>query len=217
MHKSAQAPPGSASPQRRGLVGRATKKADAVAKQLDTDSYLVVSGGKVVWEYGDTALATNVHSVRKSIASILFGTARDRKQIPLQRTLADLGIDDHEGLSPAEKTATVQQLLSARSCIYHKAAYESREQVKLRPERHSCRPGERWYYNNWDFNALGTIYQAVTGKTLFDAFDSEIAGPLQLEHFRKIGAYRPFIARMSRGIQPTCSGSRPSTWRASAC
>lgn len=161
------------------------KKADAIAKELDTDSYLVVSGGKVIWEYGETALVSNVHSVRKSIASILFGIASDRKQMPLDRSLADLGIDDNQGLSPAEKTATIRHLLSARSCIYHNAAYESREQVRLRPERHSCRPGERWYYNNWDFNALGTIYQTVTGRTLFDAFESEIAGPLQLEHFRK--------------------------------
>jgi CubicO group peptidase (beta-lactamase class C family) len=161
------------------------KKADAIAKELDTDSYLIVSGGRVVWEYGDPTLASNVHSVRKSIASILFGTASDRKQMTLDRTLADLGIDDTQGLSPTEKTANIRQLLSARSCIYHKAAYETKEQVGRRPERHSCRPGERWFYNNWDFNALGTIYQAVTGRTLFDAFESEIAGPLQLEHFRK--------------------------------
>ena len=161
------------------------KKADAIAKELDTDSYLIVSGGRVVWEYGDPTLASNVHSVRKSIASILFGTASDRKQMTLDRTLADLGIDDTQGLSPTEKTANIRQLLSARSCIYHKAAYETKEQVGRRPERHSCRPGERWFYNNWDFNALGTIYQTVTGRTLFDAFESEIAGPLQLEHFRK--------------------------------
>lgn len=161
------------------------KKADAVAKALDTDSYLVVSGGRIVWEYGDTALVSNVHSVRKSIASMLFGMARDRKQMGLDKTLAELGIDDVQGLSPTEKAANIRHLLSARSCIYHKAAYESREQVKLRPERHSCKPGERWYYNNWDFNALGTIYHTVMGRTLFDAFEGEIATPLQLEHFSK--------------------------------
>ena len=172
-------------PKDAGWSAGTLKKADAIAKELDTDNYLVVSGGKVVWEYGDTALATNVHSVRKSIASILFGTAGDRGQMPLERTLANLGIDDHQGLSPIEKSATIRHLLSARSCIYLNAAYESREQAKLRPERHSCRPGERWYYNNWDFNALGTIYHHVIGKTLFEAFESEIAGPLQLEHFRR--------------------------------
>lgn len=173
------------SPKDAGWSAGRLRKADAIAKELDTGSYLVVSGGKVVWEYGDTTLATNVHSFRKGIASILFGTAADRGQMRLDRTLADLGIDDQEGLSPIEKRATIRHLLMARSCIYHKAAYESREMGRLRPERHACRPGERWFYNNWDFNALGTVYQTVTGSTLFDAFEREIAGPLQLEHFRK--------------------------------
>ena len=185
----AQVCPGTAwervAPKDAGWSARRLKKADAVARSLDSDSYVVVSGGKIVWEYGDTSLASNVHSVRKSIASMLFGIARDRKQMPLDRTLADLGIDDNQGLSPTEKTATIRNLISARSCIYHQAAYETKEQIGRRPERHSCRPGERWFYNNWDFNALGTIYQTVAGKTLFDAFESDIAGPLQLEHFRK--------------------------------
>lgn len=174
-----------ATPKDAGWSTSGLKKADAVAKQLDTDSYLVISGGRIVWDYGDTALVSNVHSVRKSIASILFGMARDRKQMEIDRTLASLGIDDVQRLSATEKSASIRQLLSARSCIYHQAAYETREQVKLRPERHSCKPGERWYYNNWDFNALGTIYQSVTGRTLFDAFESEVAAPLRLEHFRK--------------------------------
>lgn len=172
-------------PKEAGWSTARLKKADEIAEELDTDSYLVVSGGRIVWEYGDTDLVSNIHSVRKGIASILFGTARDRGQMPLHRTLADLGIDDHQRLSRTEKSATLLHLLSARSCVYHGAAYESREQVRLRPPRHSCRPGARWYYNNWDFNALGTIYQTVTGSSLFDAFESEIARPLQLEHFRK--------------------------------
>ena len=88
------------------------------------------------------------------------------------------GIDDNQGLSPTEKTATIRNLISARSCIYHQAAYETKEQIGRRPERHSCRPGERWFYNNWDFNALGTIYQTVAGVTLFLASDaaSEMTG-----------------------------------------
>lgn len=174
-----------ASPKSAGWSSARLKKADAIAKELDTDSYLLVAGGKVIWEYGDTNLASNIHSVRKSIASILFGIASDRGQVPLERTLAELGIDDEGGLSPTEKTATIRNLLSARSCIYHQAAYETKEQLERRPERYSCRPGDRWFYNNWDFNALGSIFQMLTNKTLFDAFDSELAGPLRLEHFKK--------------------------------
>jgi CubicO group peptidase (beta-lactamase class C family) len=174
-----------ASPKSAGWSSAALKKADVIAKDLDTDSYLLVAGGKVIWEYGDTKIASNVHSIRKSIASLLYGIAGDRGRVPFDRTPAELGIDDEGGLSPTEKTATVRNLLSARSCIYHQAAYETKEQLERRPERYSCRPGERWFYNNWDFNALGSIFQALTNKTLFDAFDSELAGPLQLEHFKK--------------------------------
>jgi len=152
---------------------------------LDTDSYLLVAGGKVIWEYGDTNLTSNIHSIRKSIASLLYGIAGDRGRVPLDRTRAELGIFFVNDPATTEKTATVRNLLSARSCIYHQAAYETKEQLERRPERYSCRPGERWFYNNWDFNALGSIFQALTNKTLFDAFDSELAGPLQLEHFKK--------------------------------
>jgi CubicO group peptidase (beta-lactamase class C family) len=161
------------------------KKADDLAEELATESYLVAVGGRIIWEFGDTALATNVHSVRKGIASILLGIAADRGQIALERSLADLGIDDVGGLSDMEKTATVHQLLSARSCIYHRAAYETKEQLDLRPERYSCRPGERWFYNNWDFNVLGTIYEHISKRNIFDGFETELARPLQLEHFKK--------------------------------
>ena len=159
------------------------READAIARSLDSDGYVVVSGGKVVWEYGATATPTNVHSIRKSIAGILFGIAGDRGQLARDRTLAELGIDDVPPLSPSERSARVRDVLAARSCIYHHAAYETATQRASRPTRESCRPGERWVYNNWDFNASGSIYQAVTGRTLFDAFEDELARPLQLEHF----------------------------------
>ena len=32
-----------------------------------------------------------------------------------------------------------------------------------KPERGSHAPGTFWHYNNWDFNALGTIYRRQTG------------------------------------------------------
>ena len=34
-----------------------------------------------------------------------------------------------------------------------------------RPARGSYPPGPFWYYNNWDFNALGTILEGATWKT----------------------------------------------------
>lgn len=172
-------------PEGAGWSSPKLKQADRLAKRIETGSYLVVVGGRVIWEYGDTALASNIHSVRKGIASLLFGIANDKGAINLDRTLRDLAIDDVGGLSSVEKSATIRDLLSARSCIYHRAAYETNEQRRLRPERNSCSPGQRWFYNNWDFNALGSIYQKVTRRTIFDGFEAELAEPLRLEHFRK--------------------------------
>ncbi len=52
-----------------------------------------------------------------------------------------------------------------------------------RPSRGSHAPGTFWYYNNWDFNALGTIYTTQTGKKIGDAFHSQIARPIGMVDF----------------------------------
>jgi len=53
-----------------------------------------------------------------------------------------------------------------------------------RPERSSYAPGTFWYYNNWDFNALGTVFEQETGTKIFDEFERRIARPLQMEDFK---------------------------------
>lgn len=134
-------------------------------------------------KYGNIARTINVHSVRKSILSVLMGIYSDRGQINVMKTLAELKIDDKDNLSTIEKQATVQQLLQARSGIYHLAAYETKEMAVLRQPRGSFKPGERWYYNNWDFNALGTIFNKFTDKTVFEALRDDLAKPLMFEDF----------------------------------
>lgn len=37
--------------------------------------------------------------------------------------------------------------------------------------------------NNWDFNALGTIYERATRQSIFEAFNERIARPLQFQDF----------------------------------
>ena len=44
-------------------------------------------------------------------------------------------------------------------------------------------PGSFFYYNNWDFNALGTIFEKITGKRIFEAFKEEIADPIGMQDF----------------------------------
>jgi CubicO group peptidase (beta-lactamase class C family) len=38
-------------------------------------------------------------------------------------------------------------------------------------------------YNNWDFNALGTIFEQCTQQPIFAAFQQQIARPLHMEDF----------------------------------
>ena len=96
-----------------------------------------------------------------------------------------MGIDDNEpSLTETEKQATVGDLIKARSGIYHPALYEHPIMKARRPERHSHAPGTFYYYNNWDFNALGTIFEQETGTKIFEEFDRRIAKSLQMEDFK---------------------------------
>jgi CubicO group peptidase (beta-lactamase class C family) len=56
--------------------------------------------------------------------------------------------------------------------------------AELRPPRFSHKPGTFWYYNNWDFNALGAIYEHAVGSSIYDAFEREIARPIGMEDYR---------------------------------
>ncbi len=132
---------------------------------------MAVVGGRVLMDYGDLQVISYLASVRKSVLSMLYGIYVERGAIDLDRTLEQLGIDDLGGLTAEEKQATVRHLLSARSGIYH-AASNGGDDAASAPPRGSQRPGEYYLYNNWDFNALGTIFELSTGKDIYDAVPS---------------------------------------------
>ena len=164
---------------------------------LPTTALMIVSDGRLVAEWGATDARFPIHSIRKSLLSLLFGRQVERGAISLDSTLAELGLDDENPpLSEAEKRATVEDLLTARSGVYHPANYEERGRASQRPARGSHEPGTFWYYNNWDFNALGTLYAEAAGRSVFEAFDDELAGPLGLQDWRlKDG--RPIVSAAS--------------------
>ncbi|MDB5511425.1 MAG: class beta-lactamase-related serine hydrolase [Enterovirga sp.] len=159
-----------------------TQKLSAVEgrlRHLRPTALVITQNGKLVAEWGDGDRKVNVYSVRKSILSTLFGIGVDEGRIALDRTLADLGIDDKEPrLTAEEKKATIEDLLTARSGVYHPAAYELGVLGRNRPARGSHPHGTFWYYNNFDFNVLGTIYSKLMGESVFDAVASRIAGPI---------------------------------------
>lgn len=154
------------------------------ADSLDTSALVVLHKGQTIVDWGDTDARYNGQSMRKSLLSALYGIAVARGQIDLDATLADLGIDDTGGLTPQEKTARVRDLLMSRSGVYHSALYEVDSNKKMRPARGSKKRGEFFYYNNWDFNVLGTIYERATKSTIGAAFERELAKPLGMQDFR---------------------------------
>jgi len=144
----------------------------------------VVQDGRVVAAWGEVARTVNVRSIRKSVLSALLGIGVAESRIDLNRTLGELRIDDNEPrLTVAEKEATIRQLLMSRSGIYHGAIYDGYG-LAPRPDRGSHAPGAFWYYNEWDFNALGTIYTRLTGDSIFEAFDRRIARPTGMQDYQ---------------------------------
>jgi CubicO group peptidase (beta-lactamase class C family) len=160
-------------------------QARALSDQIRSSAVMIVHHGKVVAEWGDSAKRTELASVRKSLLNALIGIAVSDHLIDLDSTLGELGIDDNPPvLTEVEKGATVRQLLQSRSGVYHQTLYETPGMAKTKPPRYSHAPGTFWYYNNWDFNVLGTIYERATGTGIFDAFNSKIAKPIGMQDYR---------------------------------
>ena len=126
-----------------------------------------------------------VQSCRKSFLSALYGIYHDQGLIDLDATMEELGIDDlPPSLTQEEKQATVEQLLMARSGRLPRGCgrepvHEGRPASPGQPS-----PGTFWYYNNWDFNVLGTLFIQLTGKDIFQALYDDFAVPLQMQDFQ---------------------------------
>lgn len=186
-----------ADPQEAGWSSQKLAEAQAYAESIGSAAVMLVQGGTVAAAWGDTGRRFMAHSIRKSFLSALYGIHVEEGEIDLDQTLGDLGIDDLNGLSDLEKQARVVDLLTSSSGVYHRAAYESSARKDQRPARGSHAPGEFWYYNNWDFNALATIYRQGTGGDIFLDFQSQIAEPLQMQDYRPRDGYYRYERELS--------------------
>lgn len=100
-----------------------------------TAAVMIVQHGRIVAEWGGTAVKSNLHSIRKSLLSALIGIAVDAHQIDPAATIGSLGIDDNApGLTDVEQTATVADLLKARSGTIRRLA-ESRRVLSRNTNR----------------------------------------------------------------------------------
>jgi CubicO group peptidase (beta-lactamase class C family) len=152
---------------------------------IHTSAVMVVQGGEVVTQWGDFDKKIDCYSIRKSLLSALYGIYSAEGVIDINQTLEQLGIDDSpDPLTKEEKQARVVDLLRARSGVYHPVDFETESMQKSRPARGSHPPGTFWYYNNWDFNVLGTIFEKKTGMKIGNAFYQRIARPIGMEDFQ---------------------------------
>ncbi|MEA3438884.1 MAG: serine hydrolase [Chloroflexota bacterium] len=172
-------------PEQVGWSAEKLDRAFAYADKIGSAAIMIVDDGTVVDTWGDVTRNYQCHSMRKSLLSALYGIYVDDGKIELDATLADLEIDDKNPLTEMEKEATVVDLLEARSGVYLRAAGESDSMKANRPERGSHPPGTFWYYNNWDFNALGTIFDMFSGEeNIYQAFKKRIADPIGMQDYR---------------------------------
>jgi CubicO group peptidase (beta-lactamase class C family) len=167
-------------------------------KRLDAAALMVVTDGQVIFEWGNTANNFFAHSMRKSLMSALYGIAVAEGEIDTSKTLEELGIDDLTPLTEAEKQATVADLLKARSGVYIPAAGEVQSMRDARPKRGSHKHGTFWYYNNWDFNALGTIFEQETGENIYQAFKTRVADPIGMQDFSTENLHHAYEYWLSR-------------------
>lgn len=177
------------------------------ADSLHSGAVMAVFRGRVILACGDVGRPFEAHSVRKSLVSGLYGTAVARGEINLDSSLADFSIDEDTPLTAAERSATVRQVISARSGVYLPAAYGA-SQDRRRPARGSHAPGTHWFYNNWDYNVAGVVYERATHEDLYQSFDRRLARPLGMEDWKPADGFRVY--------EPTKSQHPAHTFRISA-
>ena len=172
-----------ASPESVGFSSARLRAIGDYLKGLDTTAVHVSVGGKTLFEYGDLTRQSYLASARKSFLAALYGKYVENGTIDLDASLETLGISDTGGLMPRELEATVEDIISARSGVYHPASNPG-DSTGSAPPRGSQRHGDYYLYNNWDFNAAGAIFEKRTGKDIFAALQSDIAVPIGMQDFK---------------------------------
>lgn len=173
------------------------------ACELGTTTLIIATNGEVVRSMGDVTTPHRVHSVRKVLLSAMVGQhiGTGPKQINLESTLAELGIDDEpHPLNELQKEAKVLHLIKSVSGINHTAAAEGGLMQKDKDRRLGQEPnipGTVWAYNNWDYNALTTIFEQETGLTIYEAFNKGIAEPLEMQDFNEKSVYYEYDTELS--------------------
>lgn len=168
-------------PEKYGYDSEAFKEVtDYVIKNTHGTGMCVIVGGEMIYSYGSIKRQSYIASCRKSVLAMLYGKYVENGTVDLKKTVGELGMDDIGGLLPVEKTATVYDLITARSGVYHPAS-NAGDDLAFAPPRGTQKPGTYYLYNNWDFNAAGAAFEIMTGKDIYDALNDDIAIPIEME------------------------------------
>jgi len=183
-------------PEKVGFSSKMLKKAKVKFEESGGVAALVIVKGYIVADWGDTKRKIDCRSMRKSLINSLYGIHIKNGNIDIDKSLGEININDRNQLNDMELSTPLKYLLSASSGIYLPAAYEEPAH-KNKPDRGTHKPGEHFQYNNWDFNALSTIFKKSTGEDVFEAFENQIAKPLQMEHFSVDDTYYLYQPHLS--------------------
>ena len=165
----------------------------------NTTGLVVADRGRIVFQFGDVEDLSYLASVRKSILAMLYGHWVTNGTIDLSATLEALGVDDVGGLLPIEKQAQLGHLITARSGVYHPAS-NGGDNLADAPPRGSQQPGSYMLYNNWDFNAAGALFEELTGRTIYDEIQAQLAIPLQFQDWDRSAQRKSGNAGVSRNL-----------------
>ncbi|GAB3642437.1 serine hydrolase domain-containing protein [Spirosoma arcticum] len=170
-----------ADPAKQGWSAGKLNEARTYAEAIKSDAVMIIDDGRLIAAWGETSRKYYVASVRKSYLSVLYGFAVGQS-VSLSATLGEYSITDKDPvLNAAEQQATVRDLLTSSSGVYHpSAAADNNDNL---PARNSVQPGAQFFYNNWDFNALGTIFEKRTGTKIYEVFNQRIARPVGMQDF----------------------------------
>ena len=153
------------------------------SEKSNADSVVITDSKGWIYKKGDIDDPVDIGSCKNAIVSALYGIAVQKGLIDINQTLEEIEFDDpKQPLTETEKQAKISYLLQGRSGIYLYAVGD--EEVDLtKPERGAYAPGEYYYHQNWDINALGRIFEKLVQKTLGDAFYQWVAIPTQMKYF----------------------------------
>jgi CubicO group peptidase (beta-lactamase class C family) len=167
--------------------------AKAEFDSLESAAVMVVHRGRLIASWGNVAEKFNAQSVRKPLLNSLIGITVDQGLLDIDATLKELNINDTKpALTELEQEATVRDLMLSRSGIFHSALYEvggwRRRRAELAIEKAEAgndifSPGDYWIYNNWDYNALGTIVEKVSDDQIGYLFDKHVASHIEMQDF----------------------------------